>query len=340
MNMSLNFRSIIIAIIGIIVLPSFQSCSDDESYDVTGNPTNKVFVNTQGWSPINTPKNSFVFEVVHTPEGDFGNILAKFPIRSTGAISSATTVKVELDNSLIEAYNQAHNTQYAAFPTAVLNLNRDAATIATGEYISADSISISVDQSKLGLLTEKAYLVPVKLASVSGSNAEIASSQNIVYIIATTSVRLIKYNVASTAMLGSLVSSYSGWEVSADVTVSSGTYSNIFDASTTTYWTFSASPATIVIDMKENKNVSGLRLFARNATSTSNENSFNNVVVSLSEDNLSYNNIGTVTNSTMVKESGYQYIGFYRAVSARYIKLSLGWSTTTRAIADLRVYVN
>ena len=337
MNISLNFRCII-ACLAVIATFSFQSCSDEETYDVIGNPINKIYINTHEWSPVNAQKNLFSFSIVHTPVGDFGDILAKFPIRSTRPMSSSVTVKAELDNSLVDAYNKTYGTKCVALPDGVLDLSKAMATIEERKSLSGDSITVSVDQSKRALLTDKAYLAPIRLVSVSESGSEISSEYSTAYVLITTSTNLIKTNVGSDGMVGSLVSDYSTWTATSDDTPSGGAFSDLFDGSTSSSWDFSSINETIVVDMKENKNVSGFRLYAQYGEWGYN---FNKVKISLSDDNISFNEIGTSTNSNMTNESGYQYICFYGSVKARYIKLSLTWMYQWYpSICELGVYTN
>ncbi|WP_321518610.1 BT_3987 domain-containing protein [uncultured Bacteroides sp.] len=337
MNISLNFRCIIACLATFVAL-SLQSCSDKETYDVMGNPINKVYINTRDWGPINTPKNSFSFSIVHTPIGDFGDILAKFPIRSTREVSKSITVKAELDNSLVEVYNKTYGTKYVALPDGVLDLSKATSTIERGQSLSSDSITVSADPSKRALLTEKFYLAPIKLSSVSESDCEISSEYNTAYVLITTSTSLIKTNVGSSEMLGSLVTNCSTWTVTSDITPSAGTYSNIFDGSKTTNWRFPSTPVILVIDMKESKKVSGLRLFAQYAQYGY---IFNQVNISLSKDNVTYNEIGTSKDNDMTNESGYQYISFYGSVEAQYIKLTLNWKYNYYPwICELGIYAN
>ncbi|MCC8152812.1 MAG: hypothetical protein LIP01_00505 [Tannerellaceae bacterium] len=58
----------------LIITGIFQSCSNDEVYDVTGDSTAKVFINTQDWSPVNRPANTYEFESMQTPFGVFGEV--------------------------------------------------------------------------------------------------------------------------------------------------------------------------------------------------------------------------------------------------------------------------
>jgi len=335
MNISLKFRHII-ACLTIMATSSLLSCSDNESYDVMGDPANKVFINTQQWTPINSPKNTFSFSVVHTPVGDFGDVQAKFPVRSTRPVDQPVTVKAELDNSLVDSYNKTNNTTYTVLPEGVLNIGNNNVTIEKGSYLSTDSLQVAIDNSKLALLTGKAYLAPIKLASVSGENCEISSEYNTAYVLITTSVNLIKANVGSANMLGLLVSDYSAWTATTNVDPNGGSFTSLFDGSTDYGWEFPSTPVTMVIDMKKVNKVSGFRLFSQYGQWGY---TFSQVKISLSKDNVSYDEIGTCSESKMNNEEGYQYICFYGSIDAQYVKLNLNWKYSWYPyICELGVY--
>lgn len=336
MKLSYKFSYLRVCLIA-LATSSLFSCSKDESFDVTGDPQNKIFINTQQWAPINAPQNAFSFAVVHTPIGDFGDVAAKFPVRATRPVSGATTVQAAVDNALVEAYNKAHGTSYAVVPEGVLTIANPSATIAKDAYLSGDSIQVGVANDKLKLLTEKAYLVPVKLASVSGSSCGISAEYSTAYVIISTSENRIKPNAGSADMGGALVTGYSTWTATSNVASTSGSAGSMFDGSTSTSWRFPSSPVTMVIDMKDVKEVAGFRLFSQYAQYGS-YYMFGQVKVELSTDDATYDEVGTCSSSDMASESGYQYIGFYGSYKARYVRLTLSWNSSYTRICELGVY--
>ena len=164
----------------------FQSCSDDDSYDVNGNPKNIVYI-PQETGLVKSKANVFSFKLVHTPDGVKGDVFVKFPVRCTKAAKTDVIVYAELDKTLVEAYNKTNGTTYSAFPDGILDLGKAKSSITSGMYASVDSVTIGVDKSKLALLTEQAYLAPIKLATVSSNNFQVSEQFNTVYVIVTTS---------------------------------------------------------------------------------------------------------------------------------------------------------
>ena len=78
-----NIKYIALGIIAAAL--SFQACSDDEHYDVVGNPNNLVYFKTMG-DAVTT------CTVTHTPVGDFGEVNAKFSVAIQRAASRDTKV--------------------------------------------------------------------------------------------------------------------------------------------------------------------------------------------------------------------------------------------------------
>jgi len=321
------------------VVAVFQSCEKKETFDVTGDVETRIFINTEGRNSLANLKNSYTYTIQHTLEGSTSNaeIQAKFPVLSTKPVNSNVTVTAEVDNSLVTAYNTANNVSFEKLPSEVINLTKMSATIEQGSSISVDQILVSIDQSKFAGLTAAAYLLPIKLTSISNNSAQISSNYQTAYIVINTKEVLVKPNVPASGMFGALVTNYSTWGITASATPNTGAAAQMFDNSLTTRWGFATQPLTINADMMETKTIGGFRLFAYRAATGF---LFSNVVVSVSDDGVSYKELGTATNTTMVNASGYQYIGLYKTVRARYVRLALTWtSTSQRGISELGVYV-
>ncbi|RZK16292.1 MAG: DUF1735 domain-containing protein, partial [Flavobacterium sp.] len=304
----LNIRVIIITFFAVVLLSVFQSCSEKETFDVTGDTETRVFVNTEGRNSLVNLKNSYTYTIQHTLEGSTSDaeIMAKFPVLSTKPVNSSVTVNAEVDNSLVETYNTANNVSFEKLPSGVLNLTKMSATIEQGSSISLDQILVSIDKSKLAELKSPAYLLPIKLSSISNNSALISINYQTAYIVINTKEVLVKPNVPATGMFGTLATNYSTWAITANATPNTGTLTQMFDNNLTTRWGFATQPVTINADMMETKNIGGFRLFAYRAATGF---LFSNVTVSVSTDGVTYKELGTATNATMVNASGYQYIG-------------------------------
>ncbi len=152
------------------------ACSDD-SYDVKGNPDDLVFISKS------VTKN-FEGIIYHTPVGDIGSATASFPAQIQRPVNATVTVSADPDTSYISRYNETYGTNYVSVPDDVLhNLEVKMATIKAGEYITTDSVEVSVKQSDFAKLTEPAYLIPLR---VSASGAVGSQDQGVAYLVVKT----------------------------------------------------------------------------------------------------------------------------------------------------------
>ena len=325
------------------------SCGKKDNYDITGDPEIKFFTNEVNAG--NAPPNSISFSVVNIPDVNgpgWANLSStvpdaiKFPVRASREVTAEVTVSAELDNSLIDAYNAAHNTDYKPFPAGILNTQSLAARIPAGASRSADSITITAETASLHLLTEKAYMAPIRLTSVSNPAAGAISSNTaiqVTYIVVHVQLRRIAYNRPAAQATGSLIADRSSWTalLSPNPTQVSGGGS-ILDGSTTSYSRWGASPGQADVNMQEVKQVTGIRVY----TSTSSTMTPTQIEVYLSEDGVNYDAIGAPLRADLAYASGYTYILFYKAIPAKFIRLVLHYSTSTNTqnlrLAELQVY--
>ena len=315
-----NLKYIALSFIAVAAF-SLQSCSSDESYDVVGNPNNLFYIKAN--SSASSP-NTLSYQVVHTPVGDFGEFSAQYPVLCTKPSSGNATVKAEIDNSLIDAYNAKYGTSYKQFPAGTLDVSKMNVTMQKDSCKGKDSITVSVSKDNLAKLTESAYIAPIRITSVEGAKGLGSQDYGIAYLVVTTSTKLIKANAGSSDISGTLITDYSAWTGSSDTGDSS--FSNMFTANDRSGWGFSTSPSTFVIDMKEVKNLSAFRIMPLYGNYGY---ALNYITVAVSTDGNTYTDCGTSTSSETANESGYQYVVFYGALPCRYLKLTVDWSTSS-----------
>ena len=130
--MKINIKYAALSLLAVAGI-TMASCSDDESYDVYGNPQNLVYFKANA-------DNTFTGTVAHTPVGDFGGVDAKFPVRILRPASCDTKVTAMVDASLVDVYNAEHNTEYKAMPESAVNLGGMTVTIKKGAVVADDSI--------------------------------------------------------------------------------------------------------------------------------------------------------------------------------------------------------
>lgn len=305
---------------------AFYACSDDDSYDVTGNPDNLAYIKVNGETSDKAPKNQLSFNAVQTPIGNFNDVDVKFPIWVTKQANDVT-VTTEIVDPSIDEYNTKYNASCLPLPDGMLKLEKNTVTVKQGEYLSSDSISVTMDNSRVSELeVGKEYLAAVKLTSLSNNNAKISSNLNTVYFKIQAKKELAKQNAGSASMLGTIISDYSAWTYTSSNTTSS--ISNLWGSSSSSGLSFNSNPSTVVFDMKSIKKISGIRAYSRYANYGSNY-MFSNIKFSLSKDNVTFEEVANFSRSQMAAESGYQYICMYGGVEAQYIKLELSWPSTS-----------
>lgn len=336
MNIKYNFLVLsFIAFTGLFM----SSCSNDESFDVKGNPDNLIYLKAN-------EDNTFSGVVCHTPIGDFDNLNAAFPILVQRAVTKDTKITAIIDTSLIAAYNKKHETNYVALPSNAIDDSDLSATISAGNVRASDSIKVALKESSLASLTKKGYLLPIRISDVNGDGVA-SVERGVGYVIVTTETKLIKDITSTDEMVGTLLTDHIGWSADYD----NGTdidISTIFDGSLENGPQLrtdgnNGCSTVVVIDMQSTHDVSGLR-FTRYWKSYwggywIDEYYFSSVKIELSSDGSTWTEAGTALESSMPKANGYQYVTFYGGVSSRYIRLSIeSGGSSVSSLAELGVY--
>ena len=335
MNTLLKIKYMAVGLLAAAAL-LLQSCSNDESFDVTGSPENVVYLNTQSFSPVGTPTNSFLFNVTNTPVGSTitypdptaTTIAVKFPVQCTQAATEDVRVKFELDNSLVVE-------GFSALPGGVTaTLDKTELVIPKGATISNDSLTVSVN-GDLQALNSGNYVLPAaKITTVTGArlsaNTELAEAAVLIKATFTN-------GVYSSAAPGTVVSKNGlGWTA----TVNGTNQPNIVDNNTGSYYNSGGSPAfplTMVIDTKSARAIKGFQL--RNYSAN----------YAIREVNVYTSHADTPTDTDYVFQGRValtsavqQFIRFYNEVNCRYVKveiLSGYYSNGQTVITDFNVYL-
>ena len=336
--MKINIKYAALSLLAVAGI-TMTSCSDDESYDVYGNPNNLVYFQANA-------DNTFTGTVAHTPVGDFGGVDAKFPVRILRAASCDTKVTAMVDASLVEVYNAEHHTEYKAMPESAVNLGGMTVTIKKGAVKADDSIKVSLKDEALASLTEKAYLLPIRLSQIQGDGKG-SEERGFGYIIVNTETKLIKDIESKDDVTGTLLTDYTGWTAKyspgSDIDVAQLFDGNLENGAALRADGDGGRTKVIVFDMGATKNVSGFR-FARYYKDYygwwQDAYYFSSVKIEFSTDGSTWNEAGTATESAMPKSEGYQYCSFYGGVSARYLRFSFeSGESTVSSLAELGVYV-
>lgn len=102
---------------------------------------------------------------IETQLVDDSNIERTFTVRMARPISEDVTVKLEFDESMIIAYNEAHDTKYQMLPQEFMEMSSMEAVIPAG-MASAPGLQLIIKPYTTP--NQEMYAIPVKIASVSG----------------------------------------------------------------------------------------------------------------------------------------------------------------------------
>ena len=149
---------------GVMLLSAaaLTGCSEDETYDVYGEKTNRVFVD---------PNQSNVTEctVYKTPIGLCGDALTNVHVRMQYPAQQTVKVGGAADMSLVAEYNEQNSTEYAALPDAAVKaLEISPAEMESGKN-TAD-LQISLPTEARTSLTESDYVLPIRISTPGGKD--------------------------------------------------------------------------------------------------------------------------------------------------------------------------
>jgi F5/8 type C domain. len=305
MKKYLNIKSIAMsfALLGVVVL---QSCNGSEEFDITGDPENKVFINTLYAGTPDIPQNSFIFSLLKTPINisisGATEMKAEFAVQCRLPAEKDIVVKFEIDHS-------ADVSSYMPFPSGVeVALDKNELIIPKGMTKSEEKITATINSAHINLFsTLGAYMLPIKVASVQNASFPAASDLVTVPLIVKTAFSNIQ-SVSSTASGTNITKS--SWTA----TVNGANAPNLVDNLTSgTYSTISPG-GNLEVDMKSVYPVS--TIYLRYYTASYRMTSCNVYTKESEADQweLQGNASTTVSNAS-------HYIRFYSAVDARFIRI-------------------
>jgi hypothetical protein len=287
----------------------FAACDDEETYDVYGDPFNRVYISD----------NSKAYKIVQTPISTVSNVDFKWPAKCSQKASGTIKATVVVDNSLIAAYNEEHGTVFEAMPAEAIVLENAEMTIPAGKMVVADTVHVKLtdDANVLSTLkSEKGYIIPLRLVSAEGPNTQL--SANMVspsFLTVTVTEDNVNHEATEADITGTLVADQAGWSVN----VLSGSGSNLdrwFDGnpqSTASISDWSNYKAAFTVDM--GKSYAFGAIVAYRSTSWGEYNSISaGTKISTSDDGTNFKSAGEVTGSS-------KFIVFYAPLTARYIRV-------------------
>ena len=314
------------------------ACGDDEAYDVYGDPFNRVY----------TLDNSSAYKIVQTPIGTVSNVDFKWSVKCSKKAEAIIKVAVEVDNSLIAAYNEEHGTEFEAMPAEAIVLENAEMTIPAGEMVVADMVHVKLtdDASVLSTLkSEKGYIIPLRLASAEGPNTEL--STNMIapsFLTITVTEDNMNHEATKYTGTGTLVADQSGWTATTNGAVQSwyDPIESIFDGNYQTYcyMTNRSGELQLDIDMGKPYSFDGIKMttsgYDYETWEETEAGAFSaGMTVSTSDNGTDWKSQGEV-------EGDAEACVFYAPLTARYIRISVpnagGWYGATLQCGVFNVY--
>lgn len=294
---------------------SLTACQEFEDFDKTidGTP-GLVYVQTG-------TENLYTIRVVHKPTGSTGEFFTEFPVRCNTTRHAGVKATFVYDASLVESYNAEHKTSYAALPAEYLTLENTTLTVPENATASADSVKVTLT-GNLSLLTERNYLAPLRIKAEGIDASEVMGA---VYVAVATEINLIRAIESTDDMVGFTATGRTAW------TADCPDYANLFDGSASTRTNFTDQNDNVVtIDMKSTHMVTGIDLNSAGISSVSFE---------YSTDGQTFLTAGTPASNEYATSGSDRYIAFYDYLEARYLRLTISFSSSwSKYISEFNIY--
>ena len=283
---------------------AFAACGDDETYDVYGDPYNRVYMKT----------GSYQYVIAHTPKNSISDLNFEASVYATRKSSSVVKATVEIDNSYVEAYNLSNGTNYETIPDNALELSNNQLAIAANERCSEEGVTLKIKDSEVSKFkSENGYLIPLRITSVNGENSAVSTDMNTIYLKVDVKIDTdLIFDDATTADIqGSLVTDHSGWNayMTEENATVSGSISSMFDGNNYSNWGGNyTQPFDVVIDLGQEYDMTGIY-----STYYGYSSAIEPGMIYISTDGQKWSELGTCTSSM-------QTIVLYSPVKTRYIK--------------------
>ncbi len=247
-NMRTVYKHILYAGIIALSIAGFSSCDEDETYDFPGDPYNRVYMQDK----------STGYKIVQTPISTLSNVDFKTSLKCTQKASEDIKATVEIDNSLIEAYNAENGTNYEAMPTSAILIENATMTIPAGGMAAVDTLRLTLtnDETELGSLnSENGYIIPLSIGTTMGGDSQASSNIYTNYLIVTVTEDNVNHEAVESDITGALVVDQTNWTASTNGSISSwnSPIDAIFDGAMSTYFYISSSSEDLHLDINMGK---------------------------------------------------------------------------------------
>lgn len=303
------------------------SCSDDELFSVD----QRVYVN----SGIN---GIVSLHLVDTPIGVITEQRTLgFPVVSSRELAADAEITFKVDESLVESYNTANNSEYKVLPASCYSIKNLVVRMKQGEFTSQDSVKIEITKPEEVDL-EEVYLLPLTISNLTTDDkgAQVSANLNTIYLKIDKEYKVYNTDPISNDKL----MNNTGWEITSSSRIYEGNVVNTLDGDPTTVWFVSSKTSVANLDMKEKLDINGFSFcpfYGRYSTSTYSAKA---VTVSISEDGVNYEEVLTASLKTGGSKSSPElnYVGLYAPVKARYLRFEFTNTTSYVGVNLINLY--
>lgn len=323
--------------IGLLLLSCtiLMSCSEEESYDFSGDSQNRVYLKSASNTVNGLDKVSFLIN--KTPAGVMSNVKMKFPLFATLKANASIEVGLSMDNSMVDKYNTMYGTSFDALPDGVLTFVDQTVTILPDAAMSKDSVEIVVNPEKVKSLPIGNYLVSIAITDVKGEGVSISSNRNMTHIMIeveedTDNIWNTTPDASSKGTL--LTESRLDWTIAFTNMSMYDDVKKVFDGNDYTYSycridSYDDTTGFVVDMQKEYSNLSGVQKNFYDGSYSINESD-----VYTSKNGIDWTLQGKFKN----RGSQYSDIIFYVPVEARYLKFIVQSASSYLYIRELNVF--
>ncbi len=276
--------------------------------------------------------------VHHEVAGSVASVNASFNPMSTD--NSGYSVSASVDASLVDAFNSAHKTNYAALDASYVQIDGIPCEIAAGSNKSDGQITVSLTGDMSKLTNKNGYLVPVKL---SADGAVTSTGRGVVYVAISveTSSAVFQSSFDVNTIAGTQVADRSGWKILEcdEDGIYNGTYAELFDGDTETYVRTWGGPVSFTVDLGQEYDMTGLVITARTDSGYSRYQP-TSMQIMTSLDGTAYTDLGTATSpeKNLVSVVPSSYVSLYGSKKVRYLKIEAGYGSNM-GTSEFNIYV-
>lgn len=285
------------------------ACEQLEDFQTTIDaPDVLVYSQQAGSANVHTTK------IAHAPVGSFGSYDAVFPVTCNSGSHKATTVKVTYDADAAQAYKDEKKLEHSILPAEFLSITKyvaGAEATASSEALltlpedarsTTDSVRVALT-GDLSKLTEKQYIAALKISSDAFEGSEVMGTY---YLEVLTEKNCIRPLTSMDEMAGK-TADRSGWE-----------YIEGLSGDVSSRKSLPGEPLTVVVDMKHNYIVTGVRFGLY--SSWGGIPTFS--AIEYSTDGQAWEQAGSPDQNGLTTDDAVN-VAFYGYIEARYIKFTV-----------------